>query len=241
MSQSYWMYGLHACKSALENPKRVIKKIYVMQDSLLQYIPRHIPKNIIKRVAKEEIQKVVGFDAVHQGIAMFVDPLPTEKFDILEDDAIGTHACILILDQLNDPHNVGAILRSACAFDVKAVLIPMRNSATESGSLAKAASGALDKIPIIWIQNIAHTLEEIKDYGFWSVGLAEEGDSYLHQVDLKGKIALVMGTEGDGLRSLTKKKCDFLAKIPTSKAFSTLNVSNATAVALYQVFQVHHF
>jgi 23S rRNA (guanosine2251-2'-O)-methyltransferase len=142
------------------------------------------------------------------------------------------------LDQVSDPHNVGAILRSAAVFGAKALILTDRNAPSESGVLAKSASGALEIVPLIRVTNLAHTIKDLKDIGFWCVGFAETGTTTLDQIDLKGKIALVMGAEGDGMRRLTKDLCDFTVSLPTAASFSALNVSNAAAIALYETFKI---
>ena len=144
---------------------------------------------------------------------------------------------IVVLDQVTDPHNVGAILRSAAAFGALAVLVPEHGAPAVTGVLAKAASGALEAMPLLRVANLARALERIKQAGFWSLGLEEKADKTLGELDLPARIALVLGAEGSGLRRLTREHCDFLGRLPTRGSMASLNVSNAAAVALYALSQ----
>lgn len=233
-----WLYGLHACRMALENPKRQIIAIMAVNENTLEKIgikERHRPK--VKLADRQRIEALLPPGAVHQGIALHVAPLPLLSIDDLEADD-SPNQCVVILDQVSDPHNVGAILRSAAVFGAKALILTDRNAPPESGALAKSASGALELVPLIRVTNLAHALKDLKDIGFWCVGFAESGVQGLDQIDLKGKISLVMGAEGEGMRRLTKDSCDFTVCLPTASSFTTLNVSNAAAIALYEVFKV---
>ncbi len=238
-SSQIWLYGIHACRMALENPHRQVMSIYVLNDSVLAKVlvngDRHRSK--VKLVDRKQIEGLLPQGAVHQGIAIQVAPLPPFMIDDLE-KVSAPNQCVIVLDQVSDPHNVGAILRSAAVFGAKAVILTDRNAPSESGVLAKSASGALEIVPLIRVTNLAHALKDLKDIGFWCVGFAETGTQTLDQIDLKGKIALVMGAEGDGMRRLTKDLCDFTVSLPTASPFSALNVSNAAAIALYETFRV---
>lgn len=222
---------------ALENPRRQVICIHALnENSLAKVLENSQNPSKVKLVDRQRLEAVLPAGAVHQGVAVQVVPLPPVTIDDLEDDA-APHQCVVVLDQVSDPHNVGAILRSAAVFGAKALILTDRHAPSESGTLAKSASGALEIVPLIRVTNLAHALKDLKDIGFWCVGFAESGDKQLNQIDLKGKIALVMGAEGEGMRRLTKGLCDFTVSLPTAGAFSTLNVSNAAAIALYETFR----
>jgi 23S rRNA (guanosine2251-2'-O)-methyltransferase len=232
-----WLYGLHACRMALENPRRQIMAIMVAHESMIQKIrmdERHRPK--VKLTDRQRLEALLPPGAVHQGVALHVAPLSPIVIDDLEADT-SANQCVVVLDQVSDPHNVGAILRSAAVFGAKALILTDRNAPPESGTLAKSASGALELVPLIRVTNLAHAIKDLKDIGFWCVGFAESGAQQLNQIDLKGKIALVMGAEGEGMRRLTKDLCDFTVCLPAASDFTTLNVSNAAAIALYETFK----
>jgi 23S rRNA (guanosine2251-2'-O)-methyltransferase len=181
-------------------------------------------------VSNAELSKILPAQALHQGIALSVEPLAEAEWEEILDAKR-----LLILDQISDPHNVGAILRSAAAFAIDALITTERNSASEGSIMAKAACGALDIVSIATVTNLAHTLDELKDNGFWCVGLDGEAKDSLHNFDPPEKIALVLGAEGKGLRRLTKERCDILLSIPMPGNMESLNVSNAAAITLYQL------
>lgn len=235
------LWGWHAVAMALANPRRRIDSLYCAEKSSdelaerLAALPEErravLPQPQIRD--KDALDALVGEEAVHQGIVAEVKPLPDVAIeDLLEEDA---QDCLLVLlDQVTDPHNVGAILRSASAFGARAVVAPDRNAAPTTGVLAKSASGALDAIDLVYVTNLARTMDRLRESGFWCVGLDGAGTANIEQTDLTGKIALVMGAEGSGLRRLTKEHCDVLARLPTGGPVATLNVSTASAVALYE-------
>jgi len=233
--QPYYIYGLHAVSFAIRNNHRRIQKVLFTKEAASQKLD--LPKNIkVEPIEKAQLQKLTGHDAVHQGIAALVHPLDPWSLEDLTRIS-SPNQLVMILDQVTDPHNVGAILRTCAVFGVTAMILTDRHAPGESGPLAKTACGALELVPMIRITNLAQALTQLKDMGFWTVGLAESGEQPLSQINWKGKMAVIMGAEGDGMRTLTKKHCDFLARLETSKTFSTLNVSNAAAIALHEAFK----
>ena len=230
---TYWMYGWHACLAAINNSNRKIEKILIdkRQDPKKLQLTRKIA---LESVEPKIIETKVGKDAVHQGIACCVHDQVPEDISFLQSDK---SMMVVVLDQITDPHNMGAIWRSCAVFGVTALVVPERNSAPESGALAKAASGALEIVPRVEIKNLAAAISNLKDIGFWVYGFSEHATDNLQNYDFPKKTALIFGSEGDGMRALTMKNCDLTLQLPTSNAFQTLNVSNAAAVALYEVFR----
>ncbi len=176
---------------------------------------------------------------MHQGLALEAKPLAESDLDdlIAAIPANNAPQIVLLLDQVTDPHNVGAILRSAAAFAALAVIVPEHGAPPVTGALAKAASGALETVPLVRVVNLARTLERLKEAGFWCVGLDSDAADSLADLALPQRIGLVLGAEGAGLRRLVREQCDYLAKLPTRGALHSLNVSNAAAVALYALTQ----
>lgn len=226
--KSYWIYGQHAVQAALANDVRKIERLVASTNAVkeLNLTGRKLNADTDIR----QLDKILPKDAVHQGVAALVHPLPyTTLDDVLES------TLLLVLDQVTDPHNVGAILRSAAAFGVGAVIMTEDHAAPENGALAKAACGALDIVPLIRITNLSSVLDELKSNDFWCVGLDGKTDKLIGEAKGFKKKALVLGAEGKGLRRLTAEKCDLLVKIPISPKMESLNVSNAAAVALYAI------
>lgn len=230
-----WLYGRHSCLSALSNPKRQIHQIIVSDK--FGDMPEFKGKKVIVK-DRRYLDELLGKDAVHQGIAIQASFLPLHDLSYLE-QFVEPNQIVVILDQVSDPSNVGAILRSCAAFGVKALIAPDRHSPKETASLAKTASGALEIVPRIQVGNLRQAIEELQKMGFWTVGFSEEAKGPLHKANLTGKIALVMGSEGEGLRRLTQENCDFHVNLPTAE-FSTLNVATATAIALYQTYLIQN-
>lgn len=235
-SSSSLIYGAHAVLAALRNPHRQCQLLLLsrgLSPEIEELLPKH-PDLKIKHITPEEMSDQVGDQTVHQGIALKAAPL---EQPYLEDIISGCpqQACVIILDQVTDPQNVGAIMRSAAAFRASAVIQQEMNAPDVTApALVKAASGAVEEVPLINVTNLSRTMDTLKKAGFWCIGLDEQGQEPLHKVKLNGRVALILGREGKGLRQLTRETCDILAKIPTGEGFSTLNVSNATAVALYE-------
>ena len=224
------LYGLHTVRAALENPERQIVKLSVTQNALqrLEIGPVDELKFPVEMVSPQDLDKVLGPDAIHQGVMLETRPLPVRRLSALKDSPL-----ILVLDQVTDPHNVGAIMRSAVAFNAGALITTMRHSPTESGVLAKSASGALEMIPYIQVTNLADALEELHKLGFTSIGLDSEGPAPLEGTFSGEKIALVLGSEGKGLRQKTRATVSALARLDMPGAIKSLNVSNAAAIAMY--------
>lgn len=228
----YWLYGHHAVDAALANPERKILRLAQSGAGELPAVEGHE----WEQVPRDILESWLPPGAVHQGLAAKVHPLPDRGIEDVIAEAEGqAHAQVMILDQVTDPQNVGAILRSAAAFGALAVILTERHAAPESGALAKAASGALEHVPLIRVANLARALELLKNGGFWIAGLAAEGSQSLAEAKLTGKVGLALGAEGPGLRRLTREHCDLLVRLPTSGPIDHLNVSNAAAVALYEL------
>lgn len=241
-----WLYGRHAVIAALANPKRNCHRLIVSQEFLeahgeaitaaITASERKRPETeVMDRAALEHILSQYGVDGVHQGVALQCAPLAHTPLEaILEETAADQSALFVALDQATDPQNIGAVLRSAAAFGAQAVLLPERNAPDITPALAKAACGAVERIAMVRVTNLTRSLKQLQESGFWSVGLDGYAEQPLDQIDLKGRIVLVMGSEGTGLRRLTRETCDFLAKIPISQTMESLNLSNATAISLYE-------
>ena len=225
-------WGRHAVIAALANPDRVVRKIWGTREAINELeLPPVLPI-VYSDVA--DLGRMVPHDAPHQGLVAEVEPLEDIWLgDMLEQGQDDTRP-ILVLDQVTDPHNVGAILRSAAAFDALGIVTQDRHAPPESGTIARAASGALEMVPWVRVVNLARALDEIADAGYWRIGLDGEADELLGPA-LSGasKVALVLGAEGEGLRHNSMAHCDILAKLPISPRMESLNVSNAAAIALY--------
>lgn len=185
-------------------------------------------------VERSRLEGMVPPGSVHQGVAVLVAPLPAQGIDETLFRLPAGAACAIILDQVTDPRNVGAVLRAAAAFEASFVAITERNAPEESAALAKAASGALDAVPLVRVVNLARAIGALKEEGFVCVGLDSEAAEPISRLDLTGRIAFVFGAEGRGLRRLTRERCDQLAKIPQGQTVESLNVASAAAVALYE-------
>jgi len=242
-----WLYGRHAVAAALANPERSWRRLLIL--------PGHegeaaalIEKAQARQSGAAEALQVIdraAFDrllpagAVHQGWALEVEPLePSDLDDALRAAALlPGRAVIIVLDQASDPHNVGAVLRSAAAFGAAAVILAGHAAPPAAGALAKAASGALDLVKLVRAGNPAQTLDRLKAAGYWCVGLDEAAPAALAALDLGPRVALVLGSEGRGLRRLVRERCDWLARLPTRPRLPSLNLSNAAAIALYELMR----
>ena len=223
------LYGWHTVRAALENPARRIRRLLATENAARRLADDGVPLPVKPELVRPDvIDARLGPDAVHQGLLAEADPLSAPRVTELEPDGI-----VLVLDQITDPHNVGAILRSAAAFAVGAIVTTARHSPEATGVLAKSASGALELVPMVTVQNLARGLEELRQRDFLLVGLDSGGEADLADVALRAPLALVLGAEGKGLRQLTKATCDRLARIDVPGEIKSLNVSNAAALALY--------
>ena len=224
----YWIYGLHAALAAIGNPKRSLKRLVATPNAA-----RNLPADTaFEEMTPRDIDKLLPPDSVHQGIAVLADPLDQPYLDDILNSPDARP--IVFLDQVTDPHNVGAILRSAAALGASAVATSRRNSAPVSGVLAKSASGALEHVPYLQFGNLADMLGRAGDAGYVRLGLDERGETFLGEAIATGQpLAFVFGAEGAGLRQRTRETCDALVRLPTEGAVQALNVSNAAAIALY--------
>ena len=224
------LWGKHAVAAALDNPKRKVLRAWATRDAAaLMQFPKDVPVTLAE---PPDLGRLVPHDAPHQGVVIEVEPLDEAWLDALINDA-PEPAVLLVLDQVTDPHNVGAILRSAAAFGAIGIVTQDRHSPPESGVIAKAASGALERMPWARVVNLARALDEIGEAGFWRIGLAGDGEMELREALGPKRVALALGAEGTGLRPNTREHCDAIARLPITDAVESLNVSNAAAVALY--------
>ena len=224
------LWGKHAVAAALDNPGRKVLRAWATREAVaFMQFPEDVAVTL---AAAPDLGRLVPPDAPHQGVVIEVQPLE----EVWLDDLLASsseRAVLLVLDQVTDPHNVGAILRSAAAFDAIGIVTQDRHSPPESGVVAKAASGALERMPWARVVNLARALEEIGEAGFWRIGLAGDAETELKEALGPPRVALVLGAEGAGLRPNTREHCDALARLPITQAVESLNVSNAAAVALY--------
>ncbi|MDT0576559.1 RNA methyltransferase [Croceicoccus sp. F390] len=229
------LWGQHAVAAALANPDRDIIKIWGTReaiDGLLANDDLSMPAQTgIAYAQSADLGRMVARDAPHQGLVLECAPLP-DRF--VADVAAGeANAPVVVLDHVTDPHNVGAIMRSAAAFGAACLVTQDRHAPSETGVLAKAASGALETLPWVRVVNLARTLDELADAGYWRIGLDGDGETNLSKALPSGPVALVLGAEGDGLRYNIGQHCDQIARLPIATAVESLNVSNAAAIALY--------
>jgi 23S rRNA (guanosine2251-2'-O)-methyltransferase len=225
------MYGWHTVTAALRNPARHLRKLLATENAARRLTDEGVKSSIAPEIVRPSaIAERLLPDAVHQGLYLETEALPSPAVEDLPAKGI-----VLVLDQITDPQNVGAIFRSAAAFAVTAIVTTMRHSPEATGALAKAASGALENVPLVSVQNLARGLAALKDSGFLVVGLDSSGETDLAALPLRAPLALVLGAEGKGLRQLTKETCDHVARIELPGELKSLNVSNAAAVSLYVV------
>ncbi|HEU0045910.1 23S rRNA (guanosine(2251)-2'-O)-methyltransferase RlmB [Sphingomonas sp.] len=230
-------WGRHAVTSALANPERTVRKLWGTREALGALdLPPGLPVTFAEVT---DLGRLVPSDAPHQGLVAEVDPLEEMWLGDLLEHGRGDRRPLVVLDQVTDPHNVGAILRSAAAFDALGIVTQDRHAPPESGTVARSASGALETVPWVRVVNLARALDEIAEAGFWRIGLTGHATQTLaHALNPLGvdrTVAIVVGAEGEGMRHNTQTHCDELAKLPISSKVESLNVSNAAAIALYAV------
>ncbi|MBZ6382377.1 23S rRNA (guanosine(2251)-2'-O)-methyltransferase RlmB [Sphingomonas sanguinis] len=226
-------WGRHAVTAALANPNRTVRKIWGTREALAALdLPPILPVTFADAA---DLGRLVPADAPHQGLVAEVDPLEDIWLGDLLHEVQDNQRPLVVLDQVTDPHNVGAILRSAAAFDAVGIVTQDRHAPPESGTVARSASGALETVPWVRVVNLARALEEIAEAGFWRIGLTGHANQTLAQAMGTQRICIVLGAEGEGMRQNTEAHCDELAKLPISSKVESLNVSNAAAIALYAV------
>ena len=228
-----WIWGRHAVDAAVANPRRTGLRRLLSAPGKATHLEAAFGERglRVERIEAHEIGHMLPAGAVHQGLALLADPLEAIGLDELAEPAQGV---LVLLDQVADPQNVGAILRSAAAFGARGVILQERRAPALSGALAKAAAGAVDKVPCARVVNLSRALETLADRGWRTVGLAGEADTALDQAFDGGPVVLVLGSEGEGLRRLVSEHCDLLAAIPMPGGFESLNVATAAAIALYE-------
>ena len=227
------LWGRHAVEAALKNPDRRHRKLWATREgvaSLDGELPSDFP---VEWAQPADLARLVARDAPHQGLVLECDALEDVFLeDVLDGDAARP---VVVLDQVTDPHNVGAILRSAAAFGACAIVTQDRHAPPESGTVAKSASGALEVVPWVRVVNLSRALEDIAEAGYWRIGLDGEGETTLGEALPAGPVALVLGAEGEGMRHNVTQHCDAIARLPISRTIESLNVSNAAAIALYAI------
>ena len=226
------LYGYHAVREALRVKKRTCLDLFATAAAAEKLAEDIKTSGIFLHLVDSDVLNArLGSDAVHQGLLL--ESRPLEGLDISEIET--RSGLVLALDQITDPHNVGAVLRSSAAFGAIGLMVPDRHAPDETGTLAKSASGALERLPLVRVTNLVRALEDLKKANFWIAGLAGEATKTLAEAKLSGRVALVLGSEGEGLRRLTREHCDHLVKLPMTDLVESLNVSNAAAVALYEM------
>ncbi len=223
---TYWLYGQHACAAAAANPARTIRRAVVMKHADTDWLKGRVTP---EPVDGDRLARLLPEGAVHQGVALEVEPLDPVALE----QVIGA-GTLAALDQITDPHNVGAILRSAAAFGIAALILPKDHAPAESAVMAKAASGALERVPLVRVTNLSSTLKVLKKADYWIAGLDAGGSRPVATVGELAPLCLVLGAEGRGLRRLSAEQCDLIVSIPIRGEMESLNVSNAAAIAFYQ-------
>ncbi len=226
----YYMYGNHAVLAAARNKNRVLKQLYCLPKQAGE-LQEKLPHINIEIVQNNFITRKIGKDQAHQGVIALVNSIYTHKIEDLKFST--TKDRIVILDQMSDPQNIGAIIRSAAAFGINKLILPSDNAPDENAVIAKAACGCLELMQIAKVTNIKNTIDKLKKMGFWIVGLDANGKGNINDIAGIDKLAIIIGSEGKGMRRLTSQTCDFLVKIPISQQVESLNASNAASIIFY--------
>jgi len=225
------LYGRHAVISALKNPNR--KKIKLLCTKEVAHELKQYSPQIVER---KEIDKLLPPDSVHQGFALICTPLPPVDLEYIISQSENTDNChILILDQVTDPQNIGAIIRSALAFNTLALIVQDKNSPQETRSMAKSSAGLIEYLPIVRVTNLSRTIERLKEAGFWTIGMDGYAQTTVAELKKGGKNAIIMGSEGKGMRRLVEENCDITVRLPMNEKAESLNVSTAAAIMLYEI------
>ena len=226
------IYGIHACKSAIKHKTNVIHSAFLLQNRTnFDFVKKAGIK--IKFCTEREIADMLPKGAVHQGIVLEIDD-SCYYANISDLKNVDNNCVLIMLDNINDPHNLGAIIRSAAVFGAYGVIVSEYGSCKLTETAVKTSCGGLEHTKFYSVKNLATTIKQLKEFGFWIYAFCEDGAEDITKLDLKGRICMIFGAEQTGIRQLQRKNADFLTKIPTSSDFSTLNVSNAAAVALYE-------
>ncbi len=227
------LYGRHAVISALQNPKRHIEQLICTPENANE-LKKYTDKVTIAE--RKEIDAMLSKDAVHQGIALICKALPDTPLEDIISQAEEMENCkVLILDQVTDPQNIGAIIRSAVAFDTLALILQDKNSPAENGAMAKAAAGLMEYLPICRVTNLSRAIEQLQKAGFWTIGMDGYAKNTVDKIKKGGKNAIIMGSEGKGMRRLVEENCDITVKLPMNEKAESLNVATAAAIVLYEM------
>ena len=229
------LYGRHAVLAAIKNPNRKISKLLCTKENF-EEIKKVNPQINIQIVDRKEIDKLLPTDSVHQGFAALCYELPAVSIEDLINTSNKLENChVLILDQVTDPQNIGAIIRSAVAFNTLALIIQDKNSPQETGSMAKASAGMIEHLPIIRVTNLSRAIKQLKDAGFWTIGMDGYAKTTISELKKGGKNAIIMGSEGKGMRRLVEENCDITIRLPMNEKVESLNVATAAAIVLYEI------
>jgi 23S rRNA (guanosine2251-2'-O)-methyltransferase len=234
--ESVWIYGKHAVKAALQNPERKISRFIVLESCRDYWEECNLSQIKTEIVDKNFFNALFGKEAIHQGCAVLAKQLSEHSVEELIKDESDMRPFIF-LDRVSDPQNIGSILRAAAVFGARATIITEDNSPTLTSTAIKAASGAAELVPLIRVKNLVRTINNLKENGFWCIGLDERSDKKIYEISLKENLIVVIGSEGDGMRRLTRETCDFLVKLPAFANFATLNAAQAATFSLYEILR----